>query len=89
MDIINVEYLIRIYDAAEELLELCQKMTGYTLDEDSVVYEILIVSEVLKRISPLYDDPNVDWEDSKVARILNDRKISARKRALMLFGLSE
>ena len=87
MDIINVEYLIRIYDAAEELLELCQKMTGYTLDEDSIVYEILMVSEVLKRISPLYN-PNVDWEDSKVARILNAREISARKRALMLFGLS-
>lgn len=79
--------LITVYDAADDLFRICSSLTGVTIESDSIVYQLLEISEAIKRFSPLYD-PSIDWEDSEFVRILDDRTTSKETRAKLLLGYS-
>ena len=85
VDIDTMTDMVSIYDAADNLFGLCQRLTGSTLETDTIVYDLLLISEVLKRFSPLYD-PSIDWDQSAIAHILSDRTLPVRQRAAMILG---
>lgn len=85
VDVETLADMITVYDAADDLFELCQRLTGDTLETDTIVYDLLLISEVIKRFSPLYDS-SVDWDQSAVAQILNNRVLPVRQRAAMLLA---
>ena len=82
----NLTDLIRVYDAAASLYHFCQKLTGFELSSGSIVSELLRVTDVIKRMSSLYD-PDVDWDDSAVATVLDNQELSAEERARRLLEL--
>ena len=74
---------IRVYDAANQLYQLSQQLTGSTLSQESVVSELMKVTDVIKRLSPLYEEEyeaGVDWEESRIRKVL-DGEGSAEERA--------
>ena len=75
--------LIKVYDASDELLEVCQRITGYSLDSNSIAARVLCVSDAIKWFSPMYDS-KVDWEDSPVSMILERKDWSEKERAVKL-----
>lgn len=79
--------LITVYDAADDLFRICSSFTGVTIESGLIVYQLLEISEAIKRFSPLYD-PSIDWEDSEFVRILDDRTTSKETRAKLLLGYS-
>ena len=79
----NLTDLIRVYDAANQLHQLSQQLTGPTLSQGSIVSELMRVTDVIKRLSPLYEveyESGVDWEESRIRKVL-DGKGSAEERA--------
>ena len=84
--------LIRIHDAVNSLYHFSRHLTGPTLSPGSIVSELLLVTDVINRmsllstlsplstISTLYD-PGVDWEESRIRMVLEDKGMSARERA--------
>ena len=76
----NLIDLIRVYDAAISLNHLSQQLSGPGLSERSVISELMRVIDVIKRMTPLYD-PQVDWEESSVYKLLEDRRITPVERA--------
>ena len=80
----NLTDLIRVYDAANQLYQLSQQLTGPTLSQGSVISELMRVTDVIKRMSPLYE-AGVDWEESSVRMVL-DGEGSAEERAKKLLA---
>ena len=79
----NLTDLIRIYDAANQLYQFSQQLTGTTLSQGSIVLELMRVTDVIKRMSPLYEEEyeaGVDWEESRIRKVL-DGEGSADERA--------
>ena len=79
----NLTDLIRVYDAANQLYLFCRHFTGTTLSPDSIVSELMRVTDVIKRLSPLYEEEyeaGVDWEESRIRKVL-DGEGSAEERA--------
>ena len=75
-----------IYDAATALNNLSRRLSGPGLSEGSVVGELMRVTDVIKRLSPLYEEEyeaDVDWEESRVRKVL-DGEGSAEERAELL-----
>ena len=70
---------VRIYDAATELNQFSRRLSGPGLSEGSVVGELMRVVDVIKRMSPLYEE-GVDWEESRIRKVL-DGEGSAEERA--------
>ena len=76
----NLTDLIRVYDAANQLYLFCRHLTGPGLSEGSMVSELMRVIDVIKRMSTLYEEAGVDWEESRVRKVLNGEG-SAEERA--------
>ena len=62
--------MIRVYDAANQLYLFCRQLTGPTLSQGSIVSELMRVTDVIKRLSPLNDE-DVDWEESRGRKVLD------------------
>ena len=63
-----------IYDAATELNQFSRRLSGPGLSEGSVVGELMRVVDVIKRMSPLYEEEyeaGVDWEESRIRKVLD------------------
>ena len=82
MDKQNLTDLIRVYDAANQLYQLSQHLTGPTLSQGSIVSELMRVTDVIKRMSTIYE-AGVDWEESRIRKVL-DGEGSAEERAIAL-----
>ena len=82
----NLTDLIRVYNAADSLFLFCQQLTGFALSSGSIVSELLRVTDVINRMSPLHD-PDVDWDDSPVATVLNNRELDVEERARRLLAV--
>lgn len=82
----NLTDLIRVYDTADSLFLFCQQLTGFALSSGSIVSELLRVTDVINRMSPLHD-PDVDWDDSPVATVLNNRELDVEERARRLLSV--
>lgn len=82
----NISDLIAVYDAANELRQLSYRLNGFTVDSKSILSELLKVTDVLNRISPLHD-PKLDWEDSPVKHILDNRSLTSEERARRLMPI--
>ena len=79
----NLTDLIRVYDAANQLYQLSRQLSGPGLSERSVIGELMRVTDVIKRLSPLYEEEyeaGVDWEESRIRKVL-DGEGSAEERA--------
>ena len=75
-----------IYDATNQLYQLSRQLSGQTLSQGSVISELMRVTDVIKRLSPLYEEEyeaDVDWEESRVRKVL-DGEGSAEERAELL-----
>ena len=75
-----------VYDAATTLNQFSRHLTGPGLSEGSVVGELIRVTDVIKRMSPLYEEEyeaDVDWEESRIRKVL-DGEGSAEERAMAL-----
>ena len=82
----NLTDLIRVYDAANQLYQISRHLTGPGLSEGSIVSELMRVTDVIKRLSPLYEEEyeaGVDWEESRIRKVL-DGEGSAEERAMAL-----
>ena len=75
----NLTDLIRVYDAVIRLHHLSQQLSGPTLSQGSIISNLMRVTDVIKRLSPLYEG-NVDWEESRIRKVL-DGEGSAEERA--------
>ena len=87
----NLTDLIRVYDAANQLYQLSQQLSGPGLSERSVIGELMRVVDVIKRMSPLYEEEyenGVDWEESRIRKVL-DGEGSAEERAMALCTVCE
>ena len=63
-----------IYDATNQLYLFCRQLTGPGLSERSVIGELMRVTDVIKRLSPLYEEEyeaGVDWEESRIRKVLD------------------
>ena len=63
-----------IYDATDQLYLFCRQLTGPGLSERSVIGELMRVTDVIKRMSPLYEEEyeaGVDWEESRIRKVLD------------------
>ena len=72
-----------IYNATNQLYLFCRHLTGPGLSQGSVISELMRVVDVIKRMSPLYEEEyeaGVDWEESRVRKVL-DGEGSAEERA--------
>ncbi len=72
-----------IYDATNQLYQLSQQLTGPTLSKGSIVSELMRVIDVIKRMSTIYEE-SVDWEESRVRKVLDRKDMSAKERAMQL-----
>ena len=77
---------ICIYDTATALNQFSRHLTGPGLSEGSVVGELMRVTDVIKRMSTIYEEADVDWEESRVRKVL-DGEGSAEERAERLLKL--
>ena len=74
---------IRVYDATNQLYLFCRNLTGPGLSERSIIGELMRVTDVIKRMSTIYEeeyDADVDWEESRIRKVL-DGEGSAEERA--------
>jgi hypothetical protein len=78
----NLTDLIRVYDAANQLYIFSRHLTGPTLSQESIISELMRVTDVIKRMSPLYE-AGVDWDESRIRKVL-DGEGSAEERAEQL-----
>ena len=78
----NLTDLIRVYDAANQLYLFCRNLTGPTLSQGSIISELMRVTDVIKRMSTIYE-AGVDWEESRIRKVL-DGEGSAEERAMAL-----
>ena len=76
---------IRVYDATNQLYLFCRQLTGTTLSQGSIVLELMRVTDVIKRMSTIYEE-GVDWDESRIRKVL-DGEGSAEERALMLIQI--
>ena len=74
-----------IYDATNQLYLFCRNLTGPTLSQGSVVSELMRVVDVIKRMSTIYEEAGVDWEESRIRKAL-DGEGSAEERAKKLLA---
>ena len=81
----NLTDLIRVYDAANQLYQLSQQLTGPTLSQRSIISELMRVTDVIKRMSTIYEKAGVDWDESRVRKVL-DGEGSAEERAKKLLA---
>ena len=84
----NLTDLIRVYDAANQLYQLSQQLTGPTLSQESIVSELMQVTDVIKRMSTIYEEADVDWDESRIRKVL-DGEGSAEERAMVLCTVCE
>ena len=70
---------ICIYDTATALHHFSRRLSGPTLSQRSIISELMRVTDVIKRMSPLYE-AGVDWEESRIRKVL-DGEGSAEERA--------
>ena len=80
-----------IYDVANQLYLFCHHLTGPTLSQGSIISELMRVTDVIKRLSPLYEEEyeaGVDWEESRIRKVL-DGEGSAEERAIALCTVCE
>ena len=73
-----------IYDAATELNNFSRQLTGPGLSQGSIISELMRVTDVIKRMSTLYE-AGVDWEESRIRKVL-DGEGSAEERAKKLLA---
>ncbi len=76
----NLTDLIRVYDAANQLYKLSQQLSGPGLSERSVIGELMRVVDVIKRMNLMNEEAGVDWEESRIRKVL-DGEGSAEERA--------
>ena len=77
---------ICIYDTATALHHFSRRLSGPTLSQRSIISELMRVTDVIKRMSPLYEEEyeaGVDWEESRIRKVL-DGEGSAEERAEQL-----
>ena len=70
---------IRVYDATNQVYLFCRNLTGPGLSERSIIGELMRVTDVIKRMSTIYE-AGVDWEESRIRKVL-DGEGSAEERA--------
>ena len=75
---------ICIYDTATALHHFSRRLSGPTLSQRSIISELMRVTDVIKRMSPLYE-AGVDWEESRIRKAL-DGEGSAEDRAKKLLA---
>ena len=51
-----------------------------TLSSGSIVSELLLVTDVINHMSALYD-PEIEWEENPVRKVLERKDMSAKERA--------
>ena len=61
---------ICIYDTATALHHFSRRLSGPTLSQRSIISELMRVTDVIKRMSPLYE-AGVDWEESRIRKVLD------------------
>ena len=76
---------IRVYDATNQVYLFCRNLTGPGLSERSIIGELMRVTDVIKRMSTIYEE-GVDWDESRIRKVL-DGEGSAEERALMLIQI--
>ena len=78
---------ICIYDTATALHHFSRRLSGPTLSQGSIISELMRVTDVIKRLSTMYEEEfesgveaGVDWEESRIRKVL-DGEGSAEERA--------
>ena len=83
---------VNVHDATTSLYHFSRHLTGPTLSPGNIVSELFLVTDVINWMSPLSTlsplstistlyDPGVNWEESRVRMVLEDKGISAGERA--------
>ena len=92
MELKDMTDLIRVYDAYKRIDHMMELMVGKILpEEDSLMTELHVITEVIARNSVLYQrdsmDPMFDMDDSEHVEVLNDKRLTAEQRAFRILGI--
>ena len=83
--------LLEIYDGFNQLQGISKSLIGYSYssgyDEGILGKLAYIVDIIISRANPSLFNKSVDFSDTELARILNDREMDNRLKAEILLGI--